>query len=166
MKTSMTSRTAAILILCLQLLALPVEAAAVGDQLPAFTLKDQAGVSRTLEDGTRRIYATADRQGDKLMKAAMASLKQTHLDAHKAVVVADISKAPGFVKAIIRSSLKDRSYSTWMDVGGSTASLLPYRTDQIAVIELDQRRITAIRYLTQANALTAELLATPASEPK
>lgn len=141
--------------------ALPAPSAlaaiAVGAELPALTLKDQAGTERTLDATVRRIYANADRKGDGLMKAA--KIEQAQLDAQKAVVIADISEAPGFVKSIIKSSLKDRRYSTWLDTAGSTKQLLPYKPDQIAVIELEARRVKAVRYLADAEALRRELAA-------
>ena len=130
-------------------------AVAVGEELPALTLKDQAGTERTLDASVRRIYANADRKGDGLMKAA--KIEQAQLDAQKAIVVADISEAPGFVKSIIKSSLKDRRYSTWLDTAGSTKKLLPYKADQIVVIELEARRVKAVRHLADAEALRREL---------
>lgn len=148
------------------MLATPLAtAAAIGDELPAVTLKDQADTAHTLDSSVQRIYANADRKGDGMMKAAMAKLDQSVLDAQHAVVIADISGAPGFVKSIIRSSLKDRRYTTWLDVSGNTRSLLPYRANQIAVIELDQRRIVAVRYVADAEALRREL-APPAPPTK
>lgn len=132
-------------------------AAKVGDELPAFTLKDQAGVLHTLDDSVQRIYANGDRKGDELMKTAMTGLGQAQLDAQKAVVVAEISAAPFFVKSIIRSSLKDRRYTTWLDTSGDTKSVLPYKGNQIAVLEIEKRRIKAIRYIPDAEKLKQEL---------
>ena len=139
---------------CLQALG-----AGIGDELPTFTLNDQAEAAHTLDDSLLRIYTTADRKGDGLMKKAMSALKQPALDVQKAIVVADISEAPGFVKRIIRSSLKDRGYTTWLDVSGSTRGLLPYRAEHVTVVELKRRRITAIRYLADTEALKQELSA-------
>lgn len=133
-----------------------VAAAQIGDALPALTLKDQHDTPHTLDASIKRIYANADRKGDKLM-AGLKELDQARLDAQKAIVVADISEAPGFVKRIIRSSLKDRRYTVWMDVAGSTKSMLPRRPDQVTVIDLEQGRIKAIRYVSDAEALQREL---------
>lgn len=132
-------------------------AATVGGELPVLILKDQLGAPHTLEPIVRRLYINSDRKGDGLMKAAMSDLTQDTLDGQKAVVIADISGAPGFVKRIIASSLKDRRYTTWLDVTGSTQTVLPYKADAVTVVELDQRRIKAIRYLTDAEALKREL---------
>lgn len=134
-----------------------IPAAGVGEEIQAFTLNDQINVAHTLDDTILRIYATADRKADGLMKTAMRALKQSNLDTQKAIVVADISAAPGFVKRLIRSSFKDRSYTTWMDVSGSTRTVLPYRPDHVTVVELNRRRITAIRYIADADILMKEL---------
>lgn len=137
-------------------------AAGVGDTLPTLTLKDQAGTARTLDDSVRRLYANASRDGDKLMKEAMTGLGQAELQAQGAAALAEISQAPGFVKYLIRKSLKDRSYATWIDESGATRALLPYRDGAVAVIELDRMRITAIRHVTSAEALRRELAPAPA----
>ena len=137
-------------------LALPVaHALKVGDTVAVFTLKDQKGTDRTLDAGTRRIYANAGRKSDGVMKEA--KIEQARLNAQKAIVVADISAAPGFVKSIIKSSLKDRRYDTWIDTKGSTQKTLAYKEDQIAIIELDQLKVKAIRYVASVEALQKEL---------
>jgi hypothetical protein len=146
-------------ILCVALFAGPANAAGLGDELPALALKDASGNTHTLGDGVRRIYANADRKGDALMKEAMSALEQKTLNAQGAVVIADISEAPFFVKSIIRSSLKERSYATWLDVSGSTKPLLSYRPDHVTVLELRQRRITAIRHVGEVEDLKRELTA-------
>lgn len=138
------------------LLSAPLASAAkVDDVLPALTLKDQLGNPHTLDANIKRIYANADRKGDALMKSV--ALDQARLDQQKAIVIADISAAPGFVKRIITGSLKDRRYTTWVDVKGSTQKSLPYRADQVTVIELDGLRIKAIRNVADKAALQKEL---------
>lgn len=129
----------------------------VGQTLPAFTLQDQTKAEQTLSPNIKRIYATADRAGDKTLKAVMAELDQSVLDAQQAIVVAEISAAPWFVKRIIRGDLKDRSYSTWMDTQGDTKDLLPYREDGITIIDLDAMTITAVGFAADEAALRAAL---------
>ncbi len=144
---------------------------APGESLPAYELTDETGAEHVLGTAVRRIYATTDRKGDKLLAAAMESRDQTTLDTQSAVVIADISEAPGFVKRIIRSSLKDRSYRSWLDLRGSTRSTLPARADGVTVIDLDQRRIREIRHITDQASLETLLdekllpLPSPAPEP-
>lgn len=144
-------------------LAAPAFAAGLGDTVKPLALKDQTGTERTLDDSVRRIYANSSRAGDKLMKDAAPT--QARLDAQHAVAVAEISKAPGFVKYLIRKSLKDRAYATWIDDSGTTRSLLPYRDDQVSVIELDKGTITAIRYVGSVEALQRELAPAPQPAP-
>ena len=121
-------------------------AAGVGDTLPALQLKDQYGKVQTLGQEVKRLYANADRKGDAMLKAAL-----------KAIVVAEISAAPFFVKSMIRGNLKDRGYLTWLDASGDTKKVLPYKEDQILILELDQQRITAVRYAGDVEALKREL---------
>jgi hypothetical protein len=134
-------------------------AAETGAPLPALAVKNSAGELLTLNDDIRRIYANGDRKGDRLIKAAMAGRDQDTLDAQGAIVVADISAAPGFIRRIIRNELRERSYATWLDESGDTRALLPYRQDHITVLELDARRVTAIRHIGDVETLRRELAA-------
>lgn len=139
-------------------LALLLATFAVGAAEPlAFTLKDADGKAHTLDDSVKRLYLSADRDGDKLMKAVMEDLGQATLDAQSAVVVADISGAPFFIKGFIRSSLRDRKYLTWLDESGGTKKLLPYREESIGIVTLDQRRIISVRYVRDLAELKREL---------
>ncbi len=139
------------------LMAGSLQASEVGSELPPFALKDAQGNEHTLTEKVQRIYATGGRKSDKLLDAAFDKRDQTNLDQQNAVVIAEISSAPGFVKRIIRSSLKDRSYLTWTDTKGDTKRLLPYRDSQVAVIDLDAFRITQIRHISEAGELQALL---------
>lgn len=133
--------------------------------LPPLSFKDSKGQSQTLNPELRRLYLSADRQGGGLIKDAMKGLDQSTLDAQNAVAIADISDAPGFVRRLIRGSLEDRSYRTWMDESGSSRPVLPYRDKRVTVVELEALKITAIRHLADVDALRAELLAPVAPPP-
>lgn len=145
----------AIVALMLLAFAAAAHGAGVGDVLPALEMKDAADQARVLDGAVRRIYFTPDRAAGEIVKAVMP--KQAQLDGQGAVVIANIAEAPGFVKALIRRSLKQRPYATWLDVAGVTQPLLPARAGQVTVVELDQRRITAVRYATSAAGLQQEL---------
>lgn len=143
-------------------------AAEVGQRVDAFTLEDAHKTAHTLSADVQRIYATADRKGDELLKTAMESLDQSTLDAQNAIVVADISEAPWFVKRIIRGSLKDRSYTTWMDREGITRELLPYQAGGVTIIDLDAFSITGVTLAKDAVSLRQALndaAAPPPSQP-
>ena len=89
-------------------------------------------------------------------------------DAQNAIVVADISEAPWFVKRIIRGSLKDRSYTTWMDREGITRELLPYQAGGVTIIDLDAFSITGVTLAKDAVSLRQALndaAAPPPSQP-
>lgn len=155
----MTQRTARWLLLALLCHPLNVVAAAeIGDTLQPLALRDAADTPKQLAADIRRIYATADRRGDRLLNEALKDVESAALlDAQGAVVIADISAAPGFIRRIIRSNLRERGYSTWIDQTGETRTLLPYRSDQVSVIDLDGLRITAIRGVSEVEILRALL---------
>ncbi|MGJ8669278.1 MAG: hypothetical protein ACSHXK_07315 [Oceanococcus sp.] len=130
----------------------------IGDMLPIFSMQDQSGNEHSLDDNTRRIYANNSRGGGKLMEAAMKDLDQSHLDQQNALVIAEISKAPGFVKRMISSGLKDRGYNTLVDKKGVSRKFVRYVSDRVTIIELQQRQIIAIRNISDTEELKKELL--------
>lgn len=156
-----------ITVISVLLLSYAVQAKDVGTELPAFTLDDAQGTEHTLDNTVLRIYATGGRKADKLLDAALTEDAQNKLNQQNAIVIAEISNAPGFVKRIIRSSLKDRSYQSWMDTKGKTKRLLPYREKQVAIIDLNARTITGIRHVSEISELQAALTETaqPATSP-
>lgn len=156
-----------ITVISVLLLSYAVQAKDVGTELPAFTLDDAQGTEHTLDNTVLRIYATGGRKADKLLDAAFNDDAQNKLNQQNAIVIAEISSAPGFVKRIIRSSLKDRSYQSWMDTKGQTKRLLPYREKQVAIIDLHARTITGIRHVSEISELQAALTeaAQPATSP-
>lgn len=143
-------------ILCL-IFSTPSLALQPGDELPAFELEDQHGNAQQLDNSVQRIYTSGDRKSDKLLKAALEDKKQAALDRQNAIVVADISAAPSFVRRIIRSNLKDRDYITWLDQRGKSRKWMGYKEDRVGIIELDKRIVTAVRYLSNENELTTAL---------
>lgn len=146
--------------------AAPAWSNSVGQEIPDFSLEDQYGNAHRFNPEIWRIYANNSRAGDKIMEAAMKDLSQSELDAQRALVVADISKAPGFVKRIIRSGLKDRNYTTLLDKKGSSKKFLRFVPDRVTVIELKNGQISAIRNTADAETLRQELLQQrPATDP-
>lgn len=135
-------------------------AAKVGDALPALSLKDQFGKQHVLDASVRRIYLNADRKSGDLVKAGMKDVAQETLDAHNAIVITNISEAPGFVKRIILSGLKERRYAVWVDQAGSSKSL-PSRADQVTVLDVEAMQIKAIRFVGKETDLQAELKPQP-----
>ena len=135
----------------------PTMAATTGDPLPVFTLKTASGEKTGLPADTRRLYLSVDRKGGRLISEAMKGHQQDTLDRQRAVMVADISAAPGFVRGMIRGSFKDRPYQTLLDESGQTSQHLPLREDHITVVDLDQGVITQIRYLADVADLSAML---------
>jgi hypothetical protein len=129
----------------------------VGNILPPFGLADQFGKSHNLDEGVKVIYLDVDRKGDQLLNATLTEQGQAHLDEKHAIVISDISAAPSFVISLVISDLKGRHYNLWVDQQGSVTASLPRHSNQVTVIELDQRRITAIRYCDSVEQLRHEL---------
>lgn len=141
--------------IALALAAFQAHALNIGDEVPVLQMKDAKDVEHTLGDEVRRIYYSGDRDSGGAMKEAAPT--QAQLDAQHAVAIANIADAPGFVKYLIRKSMNDRAYTTWLDASGATKPLFPVRPGQVTIIELQARKITAIRYAPDVAAIRNEL---------
>ena len=131
--------------------------AAEGKSIVGINLQDASGTKVTLTAETKRIYASADRKGDDLLKTALDPLGQAVLDEQNALVISDISEAPGFVKRIIRSSLKDRKYQTLIDQSGTSKSVLPNRKKAVLVADLVDGVVVTTIYVRSAEELSQVL---------
>lgn len=126
-------------------------------QIAELIYKDSNGNEHHLDATTRRIYASADRAGDALLKEVLGTAGQNALDAHGAIVIADLSEAPRLIRPLIRSSLRDRRYTTLIDERGETRKLLPFREDQLTVVELDRHAVVSVRFIGDAPSLRQSL---------
>lgn len=128
-----------------------------GETLPPLSLVDAHGKVSTLDAVTCRIYANGDRAGDALIADAMKDANQALLDGQHAVVVSDISDAPGFVRGLIRSSLRKRPYQTRLDQSGATRTTIPYRPQQVTIIDVADGRVVDVRFVADVDTLRASL---------
>lgn len=144
--------------LALLLVAGLAQAAGVGDTLPALSLNDQFDRPHTLTTDVKRVYYTRDMAGSKLMKAVLEQNGQQRLDAQQAVALSDLSGMPGPIRNMMAlPGLKKRSYAIWLDLEGSTATLLPNEADSVAVIDLQALRITGVQFIKDEAGLRALL---------
>lgn len=140
-------------------------AADVGDLLPGFQLKDQFGKAHTLEPAIKRIYFTHDMAGGKLLKAALGDNGQAILDGQQAVAMTDVSAMPSVIRSMMAlPAMKKRSYQIWIDEAGTVIGGLPRKPDQVTVIELDQLKIIAVRFVADEKALVAAGLQSGSSQ--
>lgn len=141
--------------------ALAEPTATSATELPAWSLNDSTGAERTLDDAVKRIYATADRDSDALLQAAMEGLDQTTLDRQQAIVLADIHAAPWFIRRVIRKRLAERSYLSWLDEDGRSKAYIAHEPGHVSVIDLERRRILSVHHINDPEALQQLLSPTP-----
>ena len=136
--------------------ALAVQAAEIGQLLPAMQLNDQFGRPHVLAPATKRIYFTHDMAGGKLLKAALGDKGQALLDAQQAVAITDVSGMPSMIRNMMAMpAMKKRSYRIGIDESGKQAAGLPRQPDQVTVIDLDQLKITAVKFAADEKSLKA-----------
>lgn len=131
---------------------------AVGDRVEPFTLEDQHGESRTVDESVRVILFSRDMDGGEFLKEGLADVEPGYLDGKGALYVADISGMPGLVARMFAiPAMRDRPYSILLDRDGETTARLPDQEGQATLIFLDRLRVQRIVNLTEAQAVQPEL---------
>lgn len=144
------------------------EPLAVGDALPALTLRDQHGEEHQVDAAARAVLFTRDMDAGAIVKTALADDGGRMLEAAGAVYVADVSRMPGLVRRMIAiPRMRRRGYRMLLDEEGEATARLPGGDGTATLLVLDARRITAIERHGDPEALRAALAALavpPASE--
>lgn len=137
----------------------------VGDSLPEFSLKDQFGVERFVDDTVLLILFSRDMEGGELLKTGLESLPEGALSAAHFVYVSDISGMPRLVARMFAlPKMRKRPYPMLLDRTGEWTALLPGTPGRATFIHLDRLMIREIEELTSAEAVQRRidaLLAAP-----
>ncbi len=130
----------------------------VGESLPALTLEDQYGEVHTLGAAVERVLFTRDMDGGRLIREALAEDGKARLERADAIVIADVHRMPGIIRATMaKPSMRRRGYPMWLDESGEPTARLPSAEGRATLLRLDDRRLTAIEHLTTAEAVRAAL---------
>ncbi len=152
---------ASILILLAFWLVAPEARAAglsVGDRIEPFSLEDQFGESRGVDDSVRLLLFSRDMKGGSLLKDAIEPEHAERIRRGEWAYVADISGMPGLIARIFAiPRMRRRPYPMLLDRTGSVTASLPDRDEEATLIHLDHLRITRIEHLSSPEAVRAAL---------
>ncbi|APW46595.1 hypothetical protein [Rhodoferax antarcticus] len=130
----------------------------VGQALPALNLKDQHDKPWQIKPSTRLVMFAAGRKASNLMQAVLQALPKDQLTRKNAVYLADMSKMPGFItRTFALPTLRDMPYLMGVSLDETTLAAWPRQTDAVTLIELDQKVVKGIRYVTTEADLRAAL---------
>ncbi|HMM74381.1 MAG TPA: FAD/FMN-containing dehydrogenase [Gammaproteobacteria bacterium] len=141
-----------LLLSCLPALAAtPVQ---VGDRLDAFTLADQHGKPRQVDEATKLLLFSRDMKANKLARAAFRPKPAQYLPEAQAAYVIDVSGMPRFVTDNFAiPKMQKYGYPILLDREAGTTAALPSQKGQVTLIRLERLSITGIDYATTASAL-------------
>jgi len=123
----------------------------VGDTLEGFSLEDQHGEVRSLEDTVEVVLFSRDMEGGDLLKSALAELEPGTLAARNALYVSDISGMPSLISRLFAiPNMRKRPYSMALDRDGATTERLPDEPGKATLIFCEQRTITRIEHADSA----------------
>ncbi|MEX5331074.1 FAD/FMN-containing dehydrogenase [Pseudomonas paraeruginosa] len=129
-----------------------------GETLEPWTLQDQFGQARSLDDSTRVLLVARDMDGAKLVKAALAERPKGYLEARQVLFLADISRMPGLISRLFAvPAMRDYSYPVVLDREAAVAPRYGAGARKVLWIRLEQRRVEEVRELDSPVALRIAL---------
>lgn len=130
----------------------------VGDPIEPFTLEDQHGISRTLDESVDILLFSRDMKGGDALKAALADAPEGFLEQRRAIYVSDLSGMPGFVTRLFAiPNMRDRGYPIWLDLDGESTARLPDEMGKATVLFVSDREITRALHLETPDEIRAAL---------
>jgi hypothetical protein len=134
------------------------EPAGVGATLAELRLPDQHGQERVVDAGVRVLFFSRDMKGGGALRDLLEKDGAALLEHHHAVYVADVSRMPGPIRALIAMPrMRRRPYPVLIDEAGTATASLPSAEGKASVIFLDALRITRIEQVDSVEALRALL---------
>ena len=120
----------------------------VGDRIENFTLEDQHGVAHSLDEPVAILLFSRDMEGGDVLKEALEETPPGFLAERQAVYVSDISGMPRLITRMFAiPSMRDRSYSVWLDRDGDATARLPTERGKATLIFCRDREITRVEHL-------------------
>lgn len=130
----------------------------VGQPLPALSFEDQHGNSHALDNEVEVIIFTADRDGSKIVEAALEGWTDERLAEHNARYVADISGMPSLItKLFAMPSMQKTPYAILLGQDEAQTQDLPRQEEAVTLMQMDNGQIQSITFVTTPEALTQAL---------
>ncbi len=123
-------------------------------------LNDQFGKEQTLDADTKTVIFAFSKDVGHTCNDFFATKNESYLKDHKAVFVADVSGAPSLIRSMfILPGLKDFKHTILViDDAETSAKYKPaHNSEKIVVVDLDNKKITDIKFLNSPEELDEKL---------
>jgi hypothetical protein len=138
---------------------------AVGSVLPALSLEDQHGETRTLDASVRVVLFSRDMDGGGVVKQALADDGPDFLGRNRAVYVTDVSAMPGLVlRLMARPAMRRRPYPMLLDEQGDATADFPSQKGKATLLFLEHSKVLRVAYAGTAAELREALEPTAPGE--
>jgi hypothetical protein len=127
----------------------------IGKRIPAFTLKDQHGKEREVNEQVRLILFCREKKGNDLVGEALKETSTGYLFQHQTVFVADTSGMPRLIaKFVALPALRKKPYWVLLDPGSSVTRDFPSEKDKVTLLFLNNLTIEAIEFVDNPGDIT------------
>jgi len=117
----------------------------VGSVLPALSLEDQHGETRTLDASLRVVLFSRDMDGGGVVKQALADDGPDFLERNGATYVADVSAMPGLVlRLMARPAMRRRPYPMLLDEQGDATADFPSQKGKATLLFLERSKVVGV----------------------
>lgn len=124
-------------------------AVAVGQPLPALTLKDQHDQPWTVKADTRLVLFASGRKASNLVQAVLEKEPKEFLAQRHAAYLADMSKMPGFATRMFAlPSLREMPFTVGVSLEEGTLAAWPRQPDSVTLISLANGVVQGVTYAT------------------
>jgi len=129
-----------------------------GTRLEPFGLKDQRGIERHVDQGTRLVLFSRDKDLAKMAFGLLDAKPAGILEARRACVVLDISAMPRLITwAIARPRMRRHGFPILLDSGPGPTRSLPTQDKRLTALFVDRLVVTKVAFLSGQAELEAAL---------
>ncbi len=120
----------------------------IESQIHGFSLKDQYGNQYEIDETTRLILFSKDKEGSNIIKNGLKKTYRNYLKNHNTVYIANISGMPGLIRKFVAlPKMREYPYSILLDLRSSVTMDFPSQQDKATLIYVRNLRITDIQYI-------------------
>jgi len=133
---------------------------AAGGSLRAFSLDDQRDQPHQVDEQTRLLLFTRDKDAAKMAFGVLGQKSPDFLAKHEASFVLDISEMPRLITwAIAKPRMRRHDFPLLLDAGPTASKELPAKEGELTLVFLNKLKVEQVKFVGDAPTLEKELAA-------